>query len=572
MRRACLALLVFLAAAAGSPARAEEIREFFTKVLLSHGDTFTVTERITYDFGSLQRHGIFRDIPIRYGRGSSPDYRIALDVEEVTIDDGKKVPYRLSHEGPNLHIRIGDAGRTITGEHVYQIVYRVRRGLLYFKDHDEIYWNATGNEWLVPIDRAEAQVVFPAGSEGADVDTACYTGPLGSRAVDCEVSQRRTYADFIGERPLDPREGLTIVVGLPKGIIQEPSALMKLLDRASDYLSGWFLFPVVALVGMVRLWRTRGRDPKGYDAVPVRYEPPEGLTPAELGTLVDERADLTDITATILDLAVKGYVEIEEIENTSLGLFKSKDYRLTKLKPEDAALKKHERSLLAGLFEGRDSVLVSSLKNQFYKKLPDIRSALYEELSTGGGYFPTSPESVRRMYFIAGVALLVLGHMVWFLGVSKGLLGIQAAIAVGVSGGIVLGFAPFMPRKTTRGRKAYEQILGFKEFVGRVDAGRLERMKLNDADRFEKVLPFAVVLGVAAVWAKAFAGLYTTPPSWYHSSDPTGFSTVRFVDSLGASMKSIGTTMSSRPGGSGSGLGGGGSSGGGFGGGGGGSW
>ena len=564
MRRVWLALLLFLVVA-GSPARAEEIREFFTEVRLSHGDTFTVSERITYDFGYLRKHGIFRDIPIRYGRGASPDYRIALDVEEVTVDDGDKVPYKLSHEGPNLRIRIGDPDRTLKGEHVYRIVYRVRRGLLYFNDHDEIYWNATGNAWPVPINRARAQVVFPNGSETASVDTACYTGPQGSRAVDCDVARRRTYADFVAKRPFGVGEGLTIVVGLPKGIIQEPSPLKKFLDRTSDYLSGWFLFPMAALVGMIRLWRTRGKDPKGYDAIPVRYEPPEGITPAELGTLVDEKADLQDITATLLHLAIRGYLEIEEVKSEKFLFVHSKDYRLKKLKPADASLKEYERLLHEGIFGTAETVLVSSLKNEFYKKLPGIQKALYQEVSGKGGYFPLSPEKVRQAYVVGGAVLAIIGIL---LGIGKFYAGLAPAISLGLAAAIVLSFAPFMPRKTTKGRQAYEQILGFKEFVGRVDAGRLERMKLNDAGHFEKVLPFAVVLGVAGVWAKAFAGLYTTPPSWYRSSDPTGFSTVHFVDSLGDSMKSIGGTMSSSPGGSGSGLGGGGSSGGG----GGGSW
>lgn len=539
------------------------------EVRLSEGDPFTVTERILYDFGGEQRHGIFRLIPVRYGRGAGPDYRIHVDVDSVTDERGAAYPTKITREGSNLKIRIGDPGATVTGQHEYLITYRVRRGLLWFDDHDEIYWNVTGNEWPVPIGVALARVILPPGTDASKAWFACYTGPSGSTLSDCDAALEAGAVAITSRRALGIRDGLTLVVGLPKGILHEPSRLKRLLDRASDAVSAWMMLPLVAILGMLHLWRTRGRDPAAGDAVPVRYEPPAGLTPAEVGTLLDESADIEDLTATILDLAVRGHLVIEETESSKFLFFSTKDYRFRKLKGPPDGLKPHETQLLSALFDDRNEVLVSSLRNKFYTHLPEIRKALYQGLSKEGGYFPAPPDKVRQMYAGIGFAIGIAG----FLLMASGLLRPVDGACVIATGVIVLAFSRFMPRRSARGRQAHQEILGFKQFVERVDAQRLERMGGRTAENFEKVLPFAIVLGAADKWADAFADIYREPPSWYSSSSPGSFSPRGFVSDVGQSLKTVGATMTSSPSGRSGGSGfSGGSSGGGSGGGGGGSW
>lgn len=220
------------------------------------------------------------------------------------------------------------------------------------------------------------------------------------------------------------------------------------------------------------------------------------------------------------------------------------------------------------LFADGDRVLVSSLKNQFYECLPELKAALYEQVSRGDRLFPTSPEKVRQKWAAVGVAGLAAGGLAFFLDFGP-------AIPIGLAGAIVLGFAPAMPRRTRRGRKVYEQIRGFQEFVERVDRDRLERLGRLDPSRFEALLPFAIVLGVADQWADAFADIYTESPSWYVGAHRGAFLPRVFVSDLGRSLDTMGQSFRSKPsqGGSGSsGFGGGGFGGGGFGGGGGGSW
>lgn len=558
-----VAVLLLATAASG-----ERIRSFESEVHLEGDDSFRIVERIRYDFETERRRGIYRDIPVRYGRGRAADYRIEVEVEGVTDAGGASRPYKVMRKGAYLRIRIGDPDVYLTGPQDYWISYRVRRGILWFDDHDELYWNATGTEWEVPIDEARAFVRLPEGT-GEGLEYRCFTGRHGSVSSDCSMSVQGNLLLFTGERPFGVREGLTFVVGLRKGVLVEPSPLDRSLDRASDYLSAWLLLPLLALAGMWRTWHTSGRDPQGREAIPVRYEPPEGLLPAEVGTLVDERADIEDITATILNLAVKGHLEIEEVESEGFLFFSNRDYLLRKVRDLPATARPHERALFDALFASEDEVTVSSLKNKFYEKLPGIRDALYRQLSRGERYFAGSPQMVRRVWALGGGALLGVGAVTFATEL------LDVAIAIGGCGLIVLLFSRSMPRRTRKGRRAYEEILGFKEFAQRVDKDRLERMGGRTRDRFEAVLPYALVLGVADQWADAFADLYTQPPSWYHSSRYTdGFVPRIFVNDLGQSLRTMGETLKSQPRGSGtSGFSsGGGFSGGGFGGGGGGSW
>lgn len=565
----CLALLALVPLASF----AERVERFETEIYLGTDDDFKVVETVDYDFGAESRHGIYRDIPVAYGRGQAADYRIRLEVDSVTDGGGQARPYTTNRSGRDLRIRIGDPDRKITGRQTYRIEYRVERGYLYFEDQDELYWNATGHGWNVPIMSATATVYLPEGMAASDAETGCFTGRQGSTAQNCSIAPTPAALWFRSEQPLAAENGLTVLVGLPKGVLDEPSDLERFFSRASDYLSAWAFLPLLALGSMYTLWRREGQDRGARAAIPVRYEPPKGLTPAEVGTVVDESVDMIDITSTILDLAVRGFIRIEELETDGFLFLKQRDYRLVRLREPDETLRPHESLMLRRLFGGLEEIRISSLKEQFYQYLPEFEEMLYEEVSRDGRFFPTSPSKVRKSWRLAGAVLLGAGALAFFMGFAP-----KAAIPLGLSGGILMAFAGIMPRRTRRGRRMYEEIMGFKDFVGRVDRDRLERMGRTDASLFEQALPFAIVLGVADAWAEAFADLYTTAPAWYTASDPGGVFQPRiFVNDIGHSLDTMGQTLSSAPsqssGGSGSsGFGGGGFSGGGFGGGGGGSW
>ena len=566
------ALLAGLVLAVGE-AGAERIREFDALVSISEDGSFLVEERIRYDFENERRRGIYRDIPVRYGRGAAADYRIGFDVVAVTDEHGNERPYEVSGRGRDKRIRIGDPNRRVTGLHEYRIQYRVRRGILWLEEHDELYWNVTGSGWKVPIDRAEATVLVPgtAGEEG--LDTLCFTGPHGSIERSCRKSSKDNAVFVQTNRGLAGGEGLTIVVALPKGMLREPSLWQRRLDRASDFVGVATVLPLALFLAMGSHWWRHGRDPSGPVSIPVRYEPPEGMRPAEMGTVLDEKADLADVTATILDLAVRGYLRIEEIETKRFVFLSETDYRLHRLHRDESGLKPYEATLLSSLFRvGGDEVDISDLKDSFYQRLAVIQGSLYKQV-TKEGWFPAPPDAVRARYVMIVVAVAVLGTGAAFL-----LSNIPLLIAMIASGIVGVLWSRAMPRRTKKGRRARQHIEGFREFVERVEVDRLERMGMHTVEQFEKLLPYAFVFGAADAWADAFADLYVAPPDWYAGDHGGRFRSRHFIDRVGRSLSSVGDAMSSQPRSSGGGSGssgfgsGGGFSGGGFGGGGGGSW
>ena len=544
------------------PAHSEEIADFQVDIHVADNGEIRVTENIDYDFQYARRHGIYRDIPVKYDYGYKR-YSVRLKVNRVTDFNGDPYQYKVSRSGGRVNIRIGDPDSTITGRHGYRIEYTVDGAIVHFDEHDELYWNVTGNEWRVPINKAGARVYFDD-AMGSNVQAECYTGALGSSTRDCTGEAGSGLASFAALNPLRAGQGLTIVIGMPKGFISELSAYSKLMWFLGD--NWYYMLPLFTLLGLTYLWHTRGRDPEGRGVIAVKYEPPKNLTPAEAGTLVDESADILDITSTVIDLAVRGFLKIEEKETTAFYFFTNRDYRLVKTeKPEGSGLKPFEARVYSGIFKGEESVMLSDLRNKFYKELPGIKSALYSEL-TGKKYFPVSPEKVKSIYRWLGIGLLILG----FFLISKPPLGISIIL----SGVISLIFSRFMPRKTLAGRHAYEELLGFREFIERAEKDRLERLAKDDPTLFDRVLPYALVFGLEDKWANAFSDIYREPPTWYYSPGyGSRFSPNIFVNDIGRSLGVMSSTLSSAPRKSGgSGLGGGGSSGGGFGGGGGGSW
>jgi uncharacterized protein (TIGR04222 family) len=304
----------------------------------------------------------------------------------------------------------------------------------------------------------------------------------------------------------------------------------------------------------------------GYDG-PVQVEPPDGLRPGQVGTLVDERANPLDVTATVVDLAVRGYLRIEEIEKE--GWFGKPDWRLVKLK-DDGGLQRYEEILHNSLFAGGDVVLLSELKNTFASKLKKVQDALYVD-AMHKGWFTRSPQATRARWLFLGVCVVAVGVALTIaaaINTSWGL--VPMPIVLG--GLLLMALSGRMPHRTPAGTGALIRTLGFKQFN---DESERDRARFAEQQHlFTEYLPYAVVFGATEKWAKAFAGLDGELPdqsSWYVSNHP--FTFVAFSHSMDSFATTSAGTIASTPSGSGtSGFGGGGFSGGGGGGGGGGSW
>ncbi len=557
-----------------SPALAQyfTIEKFHSDIMVHEDSSVIVKETIETEFHQ-PRHGIYREIPFKYRDDLGKVVVTPTRVLSVTDESGKAWKYRVDKTGPIINVRIGDAKRYVSGHQTYVITYQVENAILFFDDHDELYWNVTGNYWKAPIKEASATVSLTTNVKSKNLIAAGFEGGLGSKE-ECASETYDNSGKFSAKRNLNLGEGLTLAFGWDKGLIFPPSSWKKFLWAVNPRENWIFLLPVFSFFYMANRWYRRGKDPKVREAVAVMYEPPKfdnkPLTPAEVGTLLDEKLDPRDITSSIVGLAVKGYIKIEEVKHEGL-IFDKTDYYLRKVKGSDADVSPFERELMQALFPAAlPGTLVSALKNKFYTNLPMLKKALYAELIRKK-YFLNSPEKVRSLYFAAGVVVIIAAALALaFLIPGAGVKSFIAGILTGIP---VLAFAKFMPAKTRAGASAYMDILGFEEFMKRAEKDRLERMA--DANLFSRFLPYAIALDVAANWAKAFEGIYQDPPNWYVS--PVGFRTFSpygFTHSFSSVTSSLGSTMFSTPrsSGGGGGFGGGGFSGGGFGGGGGGSW
>jgi hypothetical protein len=563
-------LLLIFAPSSAVPAFAREIaiKHFDEQIQVMPDGTIDVTESIEAQFiGSW--HGIYRTIPVEYTTPQGLNYTLLIDSVGITDGDGQVLKFEKNSEGRYVKFKIyvpgaEDATRTILFH------YRVLDGLKFFQDHDELYWNVTGDEWENPIDLASARIELPAGTTG--IHATAFTGSVGSRAEDAQISIDDDVVSVHTTRPLSYRQGLTVVVGFDKGFTRPASAATKFLRTARS--NSPLFIPVIAFFGMLWIWWTRGRDAE-QGAITVQYEPPDKLTPGECGTLVDNSADMRDITATLVDLAVKGYLTIEQKDESHLlGLTHSKSYIFHLKKPatEWGGTRPHENEMLMALFDGgaNTDVNLADLQNHFYTHLPVIRDRIYDAL-VGDGYYLHRPDTVRAGYLVGGICLGIF--MVFGSSVIANMTGIARLpwILAGIgTAAAISGVGYFMSGRTLSGSQTREKVLGFEEFLGRVEKDHIDRLE-KTPELFEKYLPYAMALRVEKKWVAAFSGIALEQPQWYSAPYGAGFQPIFLVNDLNFMSSQAGTMMASSPRSSGgSGFGGGGFSGGGFGGGGGG--
>ena len=475
---------------------------------------------------------------------------------------------------------------TVTGTHTYTICYSVNRALLFKEDYIQLYWNVTGNKWTIPINRVSASVQLPPGVPLDEVSTTSYVGYYGTIARGGPATLDAKGRFLFTAVDLSPGEGLTIDVAIPRKAVGIPAPTTW--QRSLWFLSAnkYAALPLVTLIAMAFLWFTKGKDPVKGTIAP-RFAPPPGMHAGEAGVLIDDRADLRDISAMVISLAVKGYLKIKEIAEDELGVVSKVkglfgrsaplDYDFIRLKEADTQLSKVEQTLLTSIFDDAHSEerTLSTLENEFYKVLPKIKSDLYTGL-INKGYYPHNPERTRRSY-------MGFGMMILFGGVALGVVlsSLYMGAAIAISGLVILAFSPIMPRKTRKGVNVLQDLLGLSEYIGRAE---VEKMEFHDAPKknpklFEKLLPYAMALNLTSIWTKQFEGMFEQPPEWYVGVSPV-FSAHLFALSIMHISTGMERTFVSAPRASsgghsawgGSSSFGGGFSGGGFGGGGGGGW
>jgi hypothetical protein len=502
------------------------IDSFVASIVVNADGSLVVREDITFDFRGAHQ-GIFRRIPARYVR-EGLEYPLTLTGIGVYDETNRPLRSEVSYPDHAVAIKAWVPGAVDTKRAV-SVVYHVRRGVLAYEDHDELYWNATGTEWNVPIGTAEVYVTLPGSIADGDVRTAGFTGGLGGTAGrDYAVERVQGYWRFKTTRALRPREGVTVLLGWPPGHVARPSELRRAGWLVTDY---WpFALPALAFVWGSFVWWAFGRDPGARRSVKPEYEPPAGIIPAEAGALLDECAHPRDVVATVVDLAVRGYLSIEPI-TTAFG---SQDFMFKQLRGVggDPDLKDFELFVLAKVFGGDWAInmrLLSEVQHDYDNVFPPIRDRLYR-LMVQDGLFPASPGHVRLGWMLAGVITAVAGFIVPDYGPSwLGYYEPWLRVSLVVSGLVFAGWGWFMPHKTWAGVRMLAHVRGFQEFLERAEKDRLERLS---ADTFHRWLPWAIALGVSERWIFNFQGIKISRPSWYMSS--RDFSLPSFAHDLGA--------------------------------------
>jgi uncharacterized membrane protein YgcG len=612
-------LLLVVVAALMAPLAAplssqERIRSYDTEIEVRADGSIEVAEHITVRAEGTQiRRGIYRDVPTRYR--DRYGNRVRVDLEVLGVErDGRPEAWFTERRSNGVRINTGgdDFLPRLPAEYTFTIRYRTTRQLGFFADHDELYWNAIGHDWVFPIEAGITTVRLPEPVAVDLLGAEAYTGPQGARGTAYSTALPLPgLAEYRLTSGLGPREGFTIVLTFPKGLIAEPTGA----DRAR-----WFLSDnagiLVALLGLLAMllycavvWWRVGRDPRPGVVIP-RYEPPADHTPASLRYLRRMDYDMRCFSADLLALAVGGHVRIHEdrvrrssvwrLERTeptpvaATSMAGDMDARATAATRSGATARPHARlrPLLETLLPSRRSRL--DLKDSNAEIVAAARDAHKKALDQAlhPEYFLRN----TRKAWTAFAVLIVTGFAAFLASGGSGIPVIVLILFVML---VVSSYFTWLVRAPTdRGRRLLDEIDGLKLYLSVAERDELAGLQAPtaptpgppgeapeglpgapprlDAERYEALLPYAVALQVEDAWTKKFTAAAgaaavaaaTGGMAWYAGSGrPTDLG--GFTRSIGSSLTSSIASASSPPGSS-SGSGGGGSSGGGGGGGGGG--
>jgi uncharacterized membrane protein YgcG len=584
---------------------AERILLFQSAITVHQDSTMTVQETIkVVAAGNQIKHGIYRDFPTVYRDKQGRNYVVGFSVQSVTRD-GAAEPYAVEGLSNGKRVKMGSADVTIEpGRHTYVITYKADNLLGFFDDHDELYWNVTGTGWGFSMDQVVAIVKLPGQVKPKDIRLEAYTGPEGSTDKNYQAhTDASGRAIFRTTKPLAPNENLTIVVGWPKGIVQEPSRQEKAAHILKSNL-GLFLAVIgllAALLYYLAVWSKVGRDPKKGTIIPI-YEPPDGISPAAMRFIRRMGYDNKAFAAALIDMGVKRYVKIEEEK----GVYTISEYHAE----NSSLLSPEEQGAAVKLMEDGPSIV---LKTANHTNIAAAITAVKTSLSSsyGKGYFARNTAYMIPAVIISAVALiaaamsmppdraaLMIFWGVWITGWTFGLFamlngvirawkasstpmgcfgaGCTSAAAIPffifevvgvvllITQGtplfaflaIALGFInvlfyQLLKAPTAKGRALMDKIEGFRLYMSVAEKDELNTMNPPEKtpEVFEKYLPYALALDVEQEWALKFAAVLAAAtaagtayqPDWYSGR---AFSGVYTGAALSSFTSSIGSSLS----------------------------
>lgn len=537
------------------------INNFEDNITAQIDGNLLITEKIVADCGNLTgKHGIYRVVPTSV-KTQGGDWETPVKLISITDENGNSRNYTTQSDlfDHTLSWKIGDPDIEISGKNTYIISYLVSKAIRSGKDDDELYWNLLGNFWDMEINSFSAKMTFPEGIGENDTEVYLYSGQTGekdSRRANWHWDEGKIIEiNSIGT--IYPQQGITVSVTFPKGKINayQPTVI----DLYGNYF--WMILPLAAFIAAFFVWFKYGKDPKTQKTIIPEFDVPGRLTPLQLGLLENNGSFGNKLLpAALVDLAVKKIIAINEIKKTwALG---SNDYRI-KLIDKNQQLNEPEKALLAGIFKKNQmQVNISDLKNDFYAEIPKIRKSAINKLISDG-YINSSGLTLKKVFLIIG--LITVWISVFFADSS------WAIGSLVTAGAIFIGFAFVMPKRTPKGAEVYWQIQGFKLYMKTAEK---YRQQFNERENiFEKLLPYAMVFGMAKLWIKKMEEIYGKEyfnnyhPGWYTGILASNFNADSFTSQINSMSASIAANIGTTSGSHGSG-----GVGGGGGGGGGGSW
>jgi hypothetical protein len=529
----CWLAVVLLVAGFAAPGSAlAQTNEFHmdqydAEITVNTDSSLDVTETLIYvfDSGSFKRG--LREIPldrvdsitgvsvVEITDGGSTEYSETTFNEDDERDQGVPETFGTKVTGNTLRIR-WIFPETTFGTRAFRVSYHVTGAMRVYDDRDELQWKAIPEDWQGDIDRSSVTVTLPG-----NVDVNSLTLASQPEVEPGRQGNSVTWSDN------NVNNGLEIGVQLPKGTVQatKPGWQQALDDQEKFYAELEKNEPIFSFIALVltlvilvggilwvfRRWYRAGRDKPVKLLTDYLTEPPSSLPPGLVGTLLDESADVRDVISTVVDQGTKGNLTIREAEKG--GLLSSKDFEYTKTNGN--VQYRFEEMVLNAVFSKGNPVRLSELKNTFYSKLPPIYDEMYRNL-VALKYFPENPKGVRTRNRVGGVLLIVLGAVLFFLGMTVGLLfsplmmlpGI-AVVIVGIGATVTAGA---MPRKTDFGSEEAEKWRAFARYLQQMQ-------KYTDvqaaSDKFQKYLPYAVALGIERQLITQFNSVPTAMPTWY---------------------------------------------------------
>lgn len=543
------------------------IKDFRTEVVVNTDSSLTITETILADCGeAVGKHGIFRVLPIV---NKTKDGNFITPVELISITDakGNHLKYQESRERDTVTYKIGDPKKTVQGENTYIIKYKLKGVIRNLNEtQDELYFDILGSFWDLEIDSYQANIIFPQGITNSNSEAYLYSGNLDSRVNSLATYKWKSENDLeiLSTKMISENQGITISVTFPSNILTlyKPSVAEKAAYNVSHYVpmtisSQNFWWQVILTLVLIFLaffmWYKYGRDPKSNRPIVAEFEAPENMTPLEMSLILKETGGHNKaITATIINLAVKGYLKIEKLEKKIF--FLGDDYKLIKTDKKTEDLYKYEEVVLSALFKRGDEVKLSSLKNKFATDIRGLSSNISSDLKERG--------LIDKKSIWWQVGMISLGFLL--VVTSFGGLIMLAGIAFII-------FGAFMRRLTPEGSEMKRKIKGFKLYLETAEKYRARFYEKENM--LELILPYAILFDLTGKWLKKMRDIYGEDYfKNHHLTFMTGALVLSDFSNFETAISDISRSVSSHVASSSSGSAGGGGVGGGGGGGGGGGW